>query len=406
MNRLQSLAMSVSRASPAPFFIGFVTGILVLTALGHLVAAHLTFEHFQRLHRYLNSETLFYPTASEVVAIANANTTPDQIAVVVGGSSVMNGEAQGQAEVWTDELARLLGDRFAVLNFAVPGGAPEEHGFIAAQALVKEGRQVIYLADTRAGYMGPPDGVANSYIFWDALYKGLLYGPTEQRVQRIAENAQSPKLAAQEDELQWRERLDSVLYFTDLWTGVGYQYAFLTWNYLVDASIGPFTMPRRLVPDPYPGIMQHLPVADRISPTQMEAELRIVGSFASLTCVQDNNGTWREDPSVERWPEFQADLAASFPVELRQRTLILLTYYDPLVVDRLETSVRSCYERSLELTSDDLNAAGYHAAVVGRDYTPDDFADRVHLTGGGGRKLAADVAPLVRETARTLGYLP
>jgi hypothetical protein len=152
--------------------------------------------------------------------------------------------------------------------------------------------------------------------------------------------------------------------------------------------------------------MQHLPVADRIPPTQMEAELRIVGSFASLTCVQDNNGTWREDPSVERWPEFQADLAASFPVELRQRTLILLTYYDPLVVDRLETSMRSCYERSLELTSDDLNAAGYHAAVVGRDYTPDDFADRVHLTGGGGRKLAADVAPLVRETARTLGYLP
>jgi hypothetical protein len=57
------------------------------------------------------------------------------------------------------------------------------------------------------------------------------------------------------------------------------------------------------------------------------------------------------------------------------------------------------------LTTEIFEDAGYRAAVIGSTYTADDFLDRVHHTASGGRKLAADVAPLVREAAQAQGYV-
>jgi hypothetical protein len=42
----------------------------------------------------------------------------------------------------------------------------------------------------------------------------------------------------------------------------------------------------------------------------------------------------------------------------------------------------------------------------GHSYTEDDFGDRSHLSKLGGRKLAAEVAPVVQAMATRLHYLP
>jgi hypothetical protein len=57
------------------------------------------------------------------------------------------------------------------------------------------------------------------------------------------------------------------------------------------------------------------------------------------------------------------------------------------------------------MTAERLSAVGYRPVLSTASFTEDDYADRVHLLASGGRKLAIDLAPRLREIARELGYL-
>jgi hypothetical protein len=401
---LNSIAKSIAKPRATPFLLGFVGGIFVLSALGHVVAQRFAFQNFQRIHRYINPEALFYPTASELVTFAKSHVTQGQTLVILGGSSVMTGDGQGTAELWSDELAQLLGDEYAVLNYALPGGASTEHGAVAAQALLKEGYKVLYVGDTRSAYLGSPDGYRFPYVFWDAAYKGLL-NPSPEQVERVDYHSTKGQPVVARGEIQWQARLDSALYFNDLWGGVGYDLAFLTWTRFVTPAVGPFFMPRRLIPDPVPGRLPLPPLAERIPASDLDVEMRTLRGFVSLTCVQQTDGTWKEDAAAEAWPEFRGDVAADFPTDFRAHMIALVMYYNPTLVERLSPSERDCYVRSMTLTTEIFEDAGYRAAVIGSTYTADDFLDRVHHTASGGRKLATDVAPLVRAAAQAQGYV-
>jgi hypothetical protein len=52
-----------------------------------------------------------------------------------------------------------------------------------------------------------------------------------------------------------------------------------------------------------------------------------------------------------------------------------------------------------------LVAYGYHPVPVGLSMTPADYRDRVHLLPSGGRIIAADLAPVVRDLSVELGYV-
>src|SRR5205823_5314214 len=55
---------------PGPFLVGVVLAFLGCCALGRLVSRHNPYKWFVRFHRYIHPETLLYPTASQVRALA------------------------------------------------------------------------------------------------------------------------------------------------------------------------------------------------------------------------------------------------------------------------------------------------------------------------------------------------
>src|SRR5262249_12675840 len=129
------------------FFTSFLLGICALSVLGHWASLHNHFEHFERFHRLINTEALYYPTASEVVAIAKAAAESGRIPVIVGGSSALFGATQPESGLWSRRLQEVLGDRYVVVNLAFPAGTIAEHGAVAAQALLHDGYRPIFVVD-------------------------------------------------------------------------------------------------------------------------------------------------------------------------------------------------------------------------------------------------------------------
>jgi hypothetical protein len=84
---------------------------------------------------------------------------------------------------------------------------------------------------------------------------------------------------------------------------------------------------------------------------------------------------------------------------------VLIAHESPHYVKQLAPAEQEAYRdlavRQVRL----LEKAGFPALEVGRDYDAENFVDRCHLSETGGLRLAAEVAPKVRELARRLGYL-
>jgi hypothetical protein len=96
---------------------------------------------------------------------------------------------------------------------------------------------------------------------------------------------------------------------------------------------------------------------------------------------------------------------ASFPGPYRARTLVLIPHESPHYVRQLTPAEQDVYRDLAVRQVRILEAAGFASLEVGRGYTEEDFLDRCHLSETGGLRLAAEVAPKVRELAGRLGYL-
>src|SRR4051812_152462 len=106
------LASHIGPVRPRAFFCGFMIGFALLCVVGRMVSGTNYIQGFQRFHRYLSMDTLYYATASQLRSLAAASASNGQVVVIVGGSSVMQGVGQGSKELWTDELQRLLGPSY------------------------------------------------------------------------------------------------------------------------------------------------------------------------------------------------------------------------------------------------------------------------------------------------------
>src|SRR5262249_5093258 len=131
-------------------------------------------------------------------------------------------------------------------------------GSAVAEMVCREHPRLIFLTDAPPGGILPrPDGYCYQYFYWDAFYKGLLL-PCPRRHALLkqmdhAEDAQAMaegRLTATSFERKERMRLDSVLYFTDLWNRVAYDWLFTLWT---PQSQRPFTRPRHSFYDSDPG---------------------------------------------------------------------------------------------------------------------------------------------------------
>ena len=90
--------------APRALFAGIAVAFISCCVAGHLASRHNYLPHFERFHRLLSPESLYYPTARQVRALGRAQLDPNKIVVVVGGSSIMHGTCQRVDHVWTKRL--------------------------------------------------------------------------------------------------------------------------------------------------------------------------------------------------------------------------------------------------------------------------------------------------------------
>lgn len=366
------------------FFCGLIVGLVLLSLAGRATAGVDQFAGVSRFHMYLNPATLFYPTANQVIAHARAAAREDQTLVIVGGSSVMFGAGQGAAELWSDVLASALGEQFGVVNLALPSGSTSEHGGVAAQALIREGRDVVFVTQIFPE-VGAVDGVSFRYVVYDALARGMLL-PSDERDALMKQPHPGPTgFDAEREELRIRSVLDGALYATDLWQAFGYHVVMPAWQ-PISIPGEPFWAPRSRSRDFFPG---SFPRSAAYPAAMEEAAVRVMHQETAAWCA-DTGATWERSREI---------VAGQLPPGLRERTLVMMVGRSPYYTSRLTEAQRDCRAAFLRRLAVHLQDAGYHALVIGEDWQDRDFVDYVHPSASGGRKTARHIAPVLKELA-------
>ena len=389
---------------PRAFLSGFAASVLMLCVLGRVVSGTSYLQEFQRFHRFLSMDTLYYPTASQLRALAKAALSEGRVLVIVGGSSVMHGVGQGSSELWSDDLQQLLGPAYYVLNFAGGGTSMTDYGGVAAQILYADGVPVLFVSDVGPFGGGDPDGLRARYVFWDAYYKGLL-PPDPERMIQVERLASASRAKEELDDLKMRGLLESILYQTDLWNWVGYNVAFTVPNHLIRLPYAWFTAPRKSFEDPTV-VSSVSSMADRYPPSQWESQTRQLAAVSQIACqLQPNGAVIQRDPDPPVAAPVAQAMETALPAEVRRRTIIALMPESPFYIDRLTTEQRACYFEARPRMATALSALGYRPVHVGHTLKAEDYGDRVHLLASGGRILARDLASAIMDLSVDLGYL-
>lgn len=385
---------------PLGFLVGFSVGLLACSLVARWVSSRGYHDTFTRFHVRLSPEAHYYPTIEEMRGIVRARCKPDQILVIVGGNSIFHGVGQPVGKMWTEELQRLLGPRYCVINFALRGALCTDGGAYVAESLRQEFLRQIYVANTSPFAVPEPYGLEPyRYLFWEARTRGLLedFAPREERLEKFV--ARDLGLGDR-FELVGRYWLDRAVRYHDLWNWVGYRYFFTIQNPHTPAR-PQATWAREKFKDEE-GDFELVPMHERFKAEGREAEMKIVRGFSETHVERGSDGKWTVRANSRR--EFTEAAKGAFPDDLKPRTLIMLSRNSPVYLKQLTPDEREREEFVYREGGAAWRALGYHAGDYGVDFAPEDFGDRTHLTATGGRKLARRVATEIAAMVEQLGY--
>ena len=406
-----------TRLAPSTMLLGVVLGFGAFCLLGRRAAREDHLTPFVRFTQWTSPETKYYPTIGEMTSLVRARMKPGQILVIVGGNSVLRGVGQPADRIWTKALQENLGPGYCVVNLAFNGSSVTDGAAVVAEALRLEYPRQIYIANASPASAPAPDGSGvYRFVFWEAYYKGLLIDDPV-RASAIAFSNRYPEIQNPPEstglrELKTREWLDHFFYFQDYWNKVTYRDCNTVWGYYMPGTTD-FLRPRGDYPDPEPDTAQY-PMAVRYDPANFAVEMAIVRGCSQYTYMsmdaaghpqmrKDASGHWPLYTPV--WDDFAAGIKGAMPEVLKKRTLILLSRNSPFFVRRLTPDERErddlAYTHSVAM----WQAGGYEAMDYGKDFAPEEYGDRTHVTWQGGAKLAILVADKVRSMAKNLGYL-
>ncbi|HEX3730696.1 MAG TPA: hypothetical protein VHV47_12875 [Opitutaceae bacterium] len=388
---------------PGWFLAGFLGGAVALAALGWKLSRTDYHPGFERFYAAISPETNYFPTLDEMKSIVRARCRKDQVLVVVGGNSVLLGVWQPRHEIWTLRLQELLGPGYCVVDFAFSGASPTDGGAVLAESLRKEYPRQIYIADE-----APLTGVASwgaevyRYLFWQAYFSGQLL-PDAVRDGRVKEFREAdPANARLLEETRISLLFNAALHYRDLWNWVTFRHFSTVARY--PGEVFPTLLRSRAgYPDAEGDATDPQIVAQRYPASVLDIELRIVRGADLFYHSRDASGRWVLAEATRG--DVARRSATAFPDSLKKRTLMLFGHSSPYYRRMLTPDEAARENQSFLDTVELWRASGYPAMQFGRDFTDDDYGDRIHLSKLGGAKLAAAVAPEVRELAARLGYL-
>jgi hypothetical protein len=378
------------------FFAGLLAAFGLCRQLGKSCASRNCFGSIKRFSLVASPSGNFFPTPSQMRALALERLqSPEQVLVIIGGSSTFLGVGQMPDELWSERLQEALGPQFCVVNLAQRGSPLAGSAMVVAEGLVKEGRPVIYVANTpHSGGPGIPDGdEPYRYIFWDGFYKNMLldYPPRLERLRQLEQNR------AERRELATRAWLNSRLYFEDLWTAVAYHYFATNWHSLVR---GQMFRARKHFGD---GETRAVLEPGRFA----KDENRLVPQLSShlQQCLREEK---REpDAFLEKSNQhLRAEIDWAIPTPLRPYVLAVVVSNCPYYLRKLSNEQRAFYLSQMERAVAVYGQSGVRAAHVGFDFEDDDYKDFVHIAPSGGRKIVAALTPIIREMAGRLYATP
>ena len=97
MKETQGPSLLERSLAPWPLLLGIVTSFLGCCLAGHVLSRRNCFDQFARFHYLMDYITLYYPTTSQVQALARETLDRDKVAVIVGGNSIMYGGGSDHA---------------------------------------------------------------------------------------------------------------------------------------------------------------------------------------------------------------------------------------------------------------------------------------------------------------------
>jgi hypothetical protein len=375
--------------TPRAFFVGLILGFGACCVLGRLAPVRSSFRDFQRFHTSINPEGLYFPTALQVRTLARRKLPQDKIAVIVGGSSVMQGIGQSEGALWTRRLQELLGDEYCVLNLAMPGGVPTEYGQSAAEMLLRERGRIIHVCDSYIHCFSPhPDGYREiyHYLHYDMRARGLLL-PCPERDAALKELEAARAADQRHSEVEIQALANGWCSFNDLWHVIGYRYVFTIWNRTT--PLQPFQARRRVAEVKRAGpkyLYEHY---------DLDVEEKSIRGAAAPF----------DDAA---WARFELQVRQSVPEEMRPKTLAVVNRFSPYyfrVLRDKHPDLEARFLHKIQLTVSHLRACGLHAVEGCTTLDESDFMDRCHLLKSGGEKLAHELAPAIRQLAEQLGYV-
>ncbi len=385
---------------PATLVAGILLGILGLAWAGRAVTTRDWHRDFHRFYPLIGPESMYQPTIGEMRAIVRARCRPDQILVIVGGNSIMQGVGQPVERLWTRHLQELLGDRYCVVNLAFRGSSPTDGGALVAESLRDEFPRQIYIANVPAFSTASPAGHLDyRFMTLDALYKGWLidFAP---RQAVLADVLSHPKHYPGAREADLGARLDAWLRFRDFWNWWAVTRAF-TFPTPMLPSFRLAYQARNKFSDHEPDY-EATPFRDRLLLQNVELETQITRNTTSPYYEKDATGNWQTiGIAMTQFDNFAKD---AFPAPLKTRTLIVVADNCPFYVNRLTADEKQRDTLAIRDTVARWKTHGYDAIDYGPGFVETDYGDRTHLTSTGGRKLAARLAPEIDQLAGRLGY--
>lgn len=402
MNAPKLPGETLRRFRPVALLLGLLAGFAILSWKGREVATFDWHAGFTRFHPLISPEAMYEPTVGEMAAIVRARCRPDQVLVIVGGNSILLGVGQPAEKMWTLRLQEALGDRYAVVNLAFRGAAPNDAGAVVAEALRTEFPRLIYVANCAPFQSASPVGQQTyEFALLDAAYKGLLlpWAPRDRVLWSYLRTTDYRDY--RQMDLELGAKLDSWLYFRNLWNWWSFNHGFTFATSLLPHDPQAH-WPRNRFKDEEDDF-DAVPFEARFNPQVVATDLEIARLTTAAFYHAARDGSWTRDPVA--FKNFMRGAREAFPDPLKPRTLLLVGRNSPYYTRQLGGEVRSRDERAIADTVSGLKSLGYDSIDTGGNFTVEDYGDRTHLTSSGGAKLALTVAPEIRLLAQKLKFV-
>jgi hypothetical protein len=381
--------------SPFWFFAGVAIGMGLCIWTGKWASHRTLYSKRQRFYFKVAPTGTVYPTVDNLCHFVKSKAPRDKTLVLIGGSSILLGAGQKDADLWSKALQKKLGPDFAVVNISFRGCYFTSLGLLIAEILSKEYPHMYYITDFSADWMpkwnlfdqGP---YPYRYVLWQSwMSRQLLKNPArdaELKALIFSEDKEARRTAREDAlgaifEIQFRA--------SSLWNYIGDRYFFPAYCTIMPLGV-PFWIPRKDVDDDEFGDRSGMERFAEFSDYNLK-QLRL-----GIPGGDEANAGARAAKLAEHQKNLEGLKGFLTEPAMWRRSLFVLASVAPNYIQRLSPEDRERYINGLLNDEATLNGEGLNAMTMGLNYVDDDFVDFKHHSGAASPKMAEDVAVKLR----------